>query len=126
MCIAQDVQQEQQLERLDRKDIAQALHKINLLHVAESIQISPNGRFCSIKFNTKEIMQNFRIEGLVISKNITIYYKPYTFVSFLNVSLKTEEKDINDFVKQHAEFRGFHSPTQEIAEIKFHTGSRVY
>ena len=136
MCIAQDAQQEQKSELLDRKDITQALHKINLLYVAESIQMSPHGRFCSIKFNTKEIMQTFRVEGLVISKNITIYFKPdykptrpsaaYTFVSFLNVFLKTEEKDMNDFVRQYAEFRGVHSPTQEIAEIKFHTGSRVY
>ena len=45
-CIAQDMQQENQLTPIDRKDIAQALHKQNFLHLTESIQISPDGRFC--------------------------------------------------------------------------------
>ena len=81
-------------------------------------------------------MQTFCTEGLVISDNITVYFKPvyklppptrnYTFVSFLNVPLETEEKDMNDFVRQYAEFRGVHYPTQEIGDIKFHTGTRVY
>ena len=54
-------------------------------------------------------MQTFCREGLVKSENITIYlklnYKPtrpsptYAFVSFLNVPMETEEKDINDFVR---------------------------
>ena len=47
-----------------------------MLRVAESIQISPNTRFCSIKFTTEELMQTFCTEGLVISGNITIYFKP--------------------------------------------------
>ena len=33
---------------------------------------------------------------------------------------------MNDFVRQYAEFRGVHYPTQEIGDIKFHTGTRVY
>ena len=71
----QDVQQEQKSELLDQKDIALALHKENLLRVAEWIQISPNGRFWSIKFNTKEITLTFFTESLVVSENITIYFK---------------------------------------------------
>ena len=135
-CITQDVQQEQHSEPLNRKNIAEALHKRNMLRVAESIQISPNGRFCSVKFITKELMQSFCTEGLVISDNITVYFKPdyklppptrnYTFVSFQNVPLEREEKDMNDFVRQYAEFRRVHYPTQKIGDIKFHTGTRVY
>ena len=41
-CIAQDVQQENHSAPIDRKDIATALHKRNLLKQTESIQISPN------------------------------------------------------------------------------------
>ena len=118
LCIAQDVQQEHHLESLDRKNIAEALHKRNMLRVAESIQISPNTRFCSIKFTTKELMQTFCTEGVVISGNITVYFKPdyklppptqnYTFVSFLNVPLETEKKDMKNFVRQHVELCGVH------------------
>ena len=53
MFIVQDVQQENHATSIDRKDIAQALHKRNLLRVTESIQISLNGRFCSIRFQTR-------------------------------------------------------------------------
>ena len=54
MCLAQDVQQENQETPIDRKDIAQALHKRNIFRQTEPIQISPNGRFCSIKFQKKK------------------------------------------------------------------------
>ena len=40
MCIAQDVQQENHSVPIDRKDIAAGLK------LTESIQISPNRRFC--------------------------------------------------------------------------------
>ena len=68
MCVAQDVQQQSNSAPIDRKDIAQALHSRNFLRSAESIQISPNERFCSIKFTTTHIMQTFCTEGLTISK----------------------------------------------------------
>ena len=54
-------------------------------------------------------MQTLWREGLVISENITIYFKlnykltrpspTYTFVSFLDVPIDTEEKDMNDFIR---------------------------
>ena len=36
LCIAQDLQKEEKSAPLDRKDIAQVLHKRNLVRVAES------------------------------------------------------------------------------------------
>ena len=50
ITIAQDVQLENHSAPIEREDIATALHKHNVLRQIESIQISPNGRFCSIKF----------------------------------------------------------------------------
>lgn len=102
MCITQDVQKENHAAPIDLKDIAEALHKRGLLRSTDSIQISLNGRFCSIKFKTVQLMQTFCTEGLTISENNTIYFKPdyrsrltltYTFISFLNVLLETEEKE---------------------------------
>ena len=59
MCIAQDLLLEEKLAPIDRKDIAQALHQRNFdeLRLTESIQISPNGRFCFIKFSTRQVME---------------------------------------------------------------------
>lgn len=103
MCIAQDVQLENHSAPVDCKDIATALHKWNLLHQTESIQISPNGRFCSVKFQTTQIMQAYCTEGLTISEGNNIYFKPdytprqsrsHTFISFLNVPLDTKEKQM--------------------------------
>ena len=100
LCVAQDVHQENQSKSVDKKDIAQALHSKNFLISAESMQISPNGQFCSIRFTTAQIMQTFCTEGLSISENYNIYLKPdykprqtktYTFISFNNVPLLTEE-----------------------------------
>ena len=111
------------------KNIAEALHKRNMLRIAESIQISPNGRFCSVKFTTTELTQTFCTEGQVISEIITVYFKPdykpppptrnYTFVSFLNVPLETEEKDMNDFVRQYANSVGFTSPHKKLETLNF-------
>ena len=71
MCIAQDVQQENKSAPLDCKNVVQVLHKRNLLPVAESIKLSPNGRFSSIKFKSTEIMQTFCTEGLKITQYIS-------------------------------------------------------
>ena len=99
MCIAQDVQQETHAAPIDRKDIAQALRKRGLLRLTHSIQIFLNGRFCSTKSQTTQIMQTFCTEGLTIAKSNTIYLKPdyrphqqpptYTFISFLNFKRST-------------------------------------
>lgn len=135
MCIAQDIRVEEKSAPIDRKDIAQALHLRNLLRFTESIQISPNGRFCSVNFSTKQIMETFCTEGLVLSESIKIYFKPdfktppkrtYTFISFLNVPLETKEEDMTKFVRQFCTVHGVHYPTQKIDDIKYRTGTRVY
>lgn len=76
MCVAQDVQQENQSAAIDKKDIKQVLHSRNLLRLAEKTQISPNRRYCSVKFNTAQTMQTFCTEGLTISENSNIFFKP--------------------------------------------------
>ena len=57
MCVALHVQEENHSGPIDTKLIAQALEKRNLLRVAESIQISPNGRFCSINSRQPRLCQ---------------------------------------------------------------------
>ena len=103
MCVALDLQEENHSGPIDRKLITQVLQKRNLLHVAESIQISPNRRFCSIKFTATQIMSTFCIEPLTISENNNIVFKPdyrptqtraFVFISFLNAPLKTEENEM--------------------------------
>lgn len=98
MCIAQDVELEEKSVPIDKEDIAQALHERNLLRLTDFIQISSKGRFYSIKFSTKQVMENFCTEGLILSEDIKIYFKPdfktipkrtITFISFLNVPLET-------------------------------------
>lgn len=135
ICLAQDVQQEKQETPIDRKDIAQALHKRNIFRQTEPIQISPNGRFCSIKFQKKEIMQTFCAERLTISENNTIYFKPdykprqhrsYTFISFLYVPLETQEKKIGVYVRQNCSIHGLHYSYQKTDDITYKTGTRVY
>ena len=122
MSIAQDVKQENQVTPIDSKDAAQALHIRNLRRLTESIQISPSGRFWSIKFQTTQFMQTF-CTGLTISENNTIYlrpdYKPrqhrtYTFMSFLNVPLETEEKEMGDYIRQNCSVHGVHYPYQKL------------
>ena len=135
MCIAQDAQQESKAAPIDRKDIAHVLHQRNVLRVTESVQISPNGRFCSIKFTTPQLMHAFCTEGLTISENNTVHFKPdfrprltmtYTFISFLNAPLETEEKKMDAYVKQFCTVHSAHYPFQKTDDIKYHTGTRVY
>lgn len=137
LCIPEDVQQENNTSApLKRKDVAQALHHRNVLRVTESIKLSLNRRFCSIKSKMKEIMQTFCTEVLSLAENNTVYFKPdykptpkqrsYTFVSFLNVPLKTEEIYMYEFVKQHFEFTKVDYPKQQIDGIEYRTGTRVY
>ena len=102
MCITQDIQLEEKSGPLDRKDIAQALHKRNLLRMTDSTQISPNDiLFHKIFYQTN--METLCTEGLTLSENIKIYFKPdfeqaprraISFISFLNVPLETEGKDM--------------------------------
>ena len=115
MCVALDVQEENHSGPIDRKHIEQALQKWNLLRVAESIQMSPNGRFCSIKFTTTQIVSTFCTELLAISENNNIFFKPdckppqtraFTFISFLNVPLETEENEMTRYVKEYCDIHG--------------------
>ena len=69
MFVALNVQEENHSGPIDRKLIVQALQKRNLFRVAESIQISPKRRFCSIKFTTIQIMSMFCTKPLTISEN---------------------------------------------------------
>ena len=131
MCVALDVQEENHSGPVDRKLIAQALQKRNLLRVAESIQISPNGRFCPIKFTTTQIMSIFSTEPLTISENNYIVFKPdykppQTRAFILNVPLETEETEMTRYVKEYCDVHGVHYPKQHIRDITYHTGTRVY
>lgn len=119
MCIAQDVQQENHSAPIDRKDIATALYKRNLLRQTESIQISPNRRFCPVKFQTTQLMQTFCTEVLTVSEGNIIFCKPdytprqpttCTFISFLNVPLEAEEKHMDAYVQEHCTVHGIHYP----------------
>ena len=89
--------------------------------MAEPIQISPNGRFRSIKFNSTQIMSTFYTEPSMISEINTIVfksnYKPpqaraFIFISFLNVPLETEENKMTRYV-----------PKQHIRDITYHIGT---
>ena len=133
--IAQDVQLEEESAPIVREDIVQVLHEIYLLRLTDFIQILSNGRFYSIKFSTKQVMEIFCTEGLILSKNIKICFKPYfkpipkrtiTFISFLNVLLKTEENDMTEFIKQYCHVHGVRYLIQKIGDIKYHNGTRVY
>ena len=134
MCVALDVQERNHSGPIDRKLIVQAFQKRNLLRVAESIQISPNGRFCSIKFTTTQIMSTFRTEPLTILENNNIFFKPdykppqtrtFIFISFLNVPLETEENEMTRSVKECCNVHGLNYPKQRIGDITYHTGTRV-
>ena len=135
MCVALDVQEENHSSPIDRKLIAQALQKRNLLRVEESIQISPNRRFYSIKFTTTHIISTFCTEPLTILENNNIVFKPafkppqeraFIFISLLNVSLETKENEMTRHVKEYCDVHGVLYPKQHIGDITYHTGTRVH
>ena len=106
MCVALDVQEDTHSDPIDRKLIARALQKRNLFHVAESIQISPNGRYYSIKFTTSQILSTFCTEPLTVSENDNIVFKSeppqtraFTYISLLNVPLEIEQNETARYVK---------------------------
>ena len=135
MCVPHDRHLEENSAPINRKDIASALHKRNLLRLTESIQISQNGRFFSIRFTMKSVMETFCTESLVLSDIVKIYFKPdykpmpkkkLTFISFINVPLETEERHMTEYVNQNCHVHGFHYPIQSIEDIEYRTGTRVY
>ena len=132
MCVRLDVQEENHSGPVDRKLTAQVLQKRNFLRMAEPIQISPNGRFRSIKFNSTQIMSTFYTEPSMISENNTIVfksdYKPlqaraFIFISFLNVPLETEENKMTRYVQEYCGVHGVHYPKQHIRDITYHIGT---
>ena len=126
MCVALDAQQQNYSGPIDRK-------LRNLLRVTESIQISPHGRFCSIKFTATQIMSIFCAEPLTISENNYIVFKPdykppqtryFIFISFLNVPLEAEENKMTRYVKEYCDVHEVHypkHPKQHIGDITYHT-----
>ena len=80
-------------------------------------------------------MQTFCTEGLTISEGNIIFFKPdyiprqpttYTLISFLNVPLETEEKQMDAYVREHCTIHGVHYPRQKIENITYQTGTRTY
>ena len=132
ICVAQDRHFEENSLPINRKNIATTLHKWSLLRLNKSIQISPNGKFCSIRFTMKSVMETFCTEGLVLSDIVKIYFKPdykpmprkkFTFISFINVP---EERRITEYVNQNCHVHGVHYPIQSIKGIEYRTGTRIY
>ena len=80
-------------------------------------------------------MSTFSTEPLAISENNNIVFKPdykpsqaraFTFISFLNVPLKTEENEMTRYVKEYCDVHGAHYLRQQIGDITYHTRTRVY
>ena len=80
-------------------------------------------------------MSTFCTEPLTISENINIVFKPdykppktraFIFISFSSVSLETEENEMTRYVKEYCVVHGAHYPKQNIGDITYHTGTRVY
>ena len=110
-----------------------SIAKRNLLRVAESIQISPNERFCSTKFMTNQIMSTFCTEPLTTPENNNVAFKPdykppltraFIFISFWNVPLETKENQMTCYVKEYCDIHGVHYPRESIRSITYHTGTR--
>ena len=72
MCIAQETRQVEELIPLDWTDSPQALHNRNFLRMTDSIQFSSTRQ----KFNTRETINTVYTEGLKVSENTTLYFKP--------------------------------------------------
>ena len=61
---------------INRDDIAQALHKRNLLNQTKVIQISSNIKYLSIQFETSQIMETFCTEPLTMSDTYSTTFLP--------------------------------------------------
>ena len=72
MCIAQETRQVEELIPLDCTDSPQALHNRNFLRMTDSIQFSSTRQ----KFNTRETINTVYTEGLKVSENTKLYFKP--------------------------------------------------
>lgn len=61
---------------INRDDIAEALHKRNLLRQTKVIQISSDIKYISIQFDTSTVMQTFCSETLEIKDRFSILFQP--------------------------------------------------
>ena len=123
---------------INRDDIAQALHKRNLLRQTKVIQILSNIKYLSIQFETSQIMETFCTEPLTINDTYSTTFLPDfrkrtrkqiepTYISFLNVPSEAEEDALTEFVEQHATVVGKpRYPRKKLGEIEYLTGTRVY
>ena len=123
---------------INRDDIAQALHKRNLLRQTKVIQISSNIKYLSIQFETSQIMERFCTEPLTINDTYSTTFLPdfrkrphkqihYTYMSLLNVPSKGEEDALTEFVEQHATVVGRpRYPKTKLGEIEYLTGTTQY
>ena len=135
-----DVQQtlkSENRERINRKDIAHALHSRNLLRQTKVIQISSNLKYISIQFHTSMLIETFCTNPLTVknfsltfkpdvSKRPTRYNEPET-ISLLNVPSEADEDSMTQFVQQYAVVIGKpRYPVETINDIKYLTGARIY
>lgn len=61
---------------INRDNIAEALHKGNLLRQTKVIQISSDIKYISIQFDTSTVMQTFCSETLEIKDLFSILFQP--------------------------------------------------
>lgn len=61
---------------INRDDIAEGLHKRNLLRQTKVIQISSDIKYISIQFDTSTVMQTFCSETLEIKDRFSILFQP--------------------------------------------------
>ena len=122
---------------ISRKDIAEALHKRNILRQTKVIQLSSNLKYISIQFETSMLMETFCTDPLTVRdysitfkpdfrKNNFRYQEPET-ISFLNVPSEADEDSMTQFVQQYAVVIGQpRYPTETINDIQYLTGTRIY
>ena len=120
---------------LDHNDFAEALDDRDVLRLTETIQVSSNKNFLSITFKSKEIMEAFCTEPLLVrgwnisfrpSKNFPQKKKLFN-ISFLNIPSETPDEHLTDFLNQYADIVG--TPLhikKEYKGIYYMTGTRVY
>ena len=120
---------------LEHNDFAEALADRGVLRLTETIQVSSNKNFLSITFKSKEIMEAFCTEPLLVrgwnisfrpSKNFPQKKKLFN-ISFLNIPSETPGEHLTDFLNQYADIVG--TPLhikKEYKGIYYMTGTRVY
>ena len=130
---------EENIAPINNEDVANALHKKNLLRQTRVIQILSNIKYVSITFTTSLIMETFCSEPLQI-EDFSVKFTPdfrkrtriiheYHFISFSNVPSEAEEEEeaMTDFVKQYATVVGNpRYPTKTVQGKDYLTGTHIY